>query len=65
MYKRYKLFGIIYSLVVVSLVKMKLFGCDDCDDYDDDTVSIKYPVKTNLRNYWRCLAQRQYQLQLW
>jgi len=32
-------------LIVVSLVKMKLFWCDECEDYDDETALIKSPVK--------------------
>jgi len=55
------------SFVIVSLVKWNYFNALDCDDYDDGGALINSPFKhfqTNLRNYRRCHALRQYQLQL-
>ena len=52
---------IYYILVVVSLVKLNYFLCDDCDEYDDGGALIKSlfkHVQTNLRNYQRCHALR-------
>ena len=47
------------NLVVVSLVKMELFQCDDCGDGDALIKSSVKHYKTNLRNDWSCHAQRQ------